>query len=308
MSHDINSIIQLLLQLNNNNTNSQNAYNDPFIDGIHRNFPDLLYNNARFVSVQSVMEYINHQMHNNYNVYNRNFANYWNARPQGGSGVAPAPPSTHSADAADLFSQLGNDITEGARMLNSLSNATTHTQTPVDSPVFNGNRWTYMDDEILLQGMGGAGINPATIPITPPRTTRRPETPPPVVRRGAGAREIFRHLIPDFLNFTEPALFMASARTYRVHPLNELNEINEGLTQDEINRVTHIEVHSDVIPERDGECPICFDDYSGNDLRVINNCNHAFHSECIERWFTGNRTCPICRANVGGTNATENPP
>lgn len=316
MFDDISGIVELLRHLNNRT--AQTTYNDPFIDGVHRNFPDLLYNNARFTSVQSVMEYINHQMNNNYNTYNRHFADYWNTRtpigapPQPEPAPAPAARSSHSIGATDIFTQIHNDILQGAIMLDSLSNATTRTQTPVDSPLLNGHRGTYMDDEVLLNGFGmgrgGSGLGPAAIPVTPPRPTRRLDAPPPIVRRGQGARGIFRNLIPDFLDFAEPTLFMASARTYRVHPLNELNQINEnnvGLTQDEINRVTHIEPYVENVTEREGECPICYDDYSGNDLRVINSCNHAFHSECIDRWFIGNRTCPMCRVNV---IAPPNPP
>jgi hypothetical protein len=317
MQNDISGIIELLRHINNRT--SQNIYNDlhriysmqdsipatpgwndPFIDGIHRNFPDVLYNNARFTSVQSLMEYINHQMNNNHNVYNRNFADYWNTRtPIGTSQPSDSPASAIPVSAIpaenNIFSQIHNDILDGARMLNSLSNATTRTQTPVDSPLLSGHRGTYMDDEILLYGFGSG---PTAVPVTPQRPARRmPEAPPPILRRGRGADEMFRNLIPDFLSMTEPTLFMATAHTYRVHPLNELNQTNEnnvGLTHAEINRVTHMDGTS----EREGDCPICYDGYSGNNLRVINNCNHAFHSECIERWFVGNRTCPMCRANV----------
>jgi hypothetical protein len=240
-------------------------------------------------------------MNNNYNTYNRHFADYWNTRtPIGGvqnASASPAAASSSSIGTNDIFSHIHNDVLNGARMLNTLSNATTHTHTPVDSPLISGHRGTYMDDEILLSGLnGGSGLGPAAIPVTPPRPARRTsELPPPILRRGRGAQEMFRNFIPDFFNMTEPTLFMATARTYRVHPLNELNQQNEnnmGLTQDEINSVTRVE------EREEGQCPICYDDYSGNDLRVINNCNHAFHSECIDRWFIGNRTCPMCRSNV----------
>src|SRR3990167_11499468 len=26
-------------------------------------------------------------------------------------------------------------------------------------------------------------------------------------------------------------------------------------------------------------------------------CNHTFHTECIDTWFINNTTCPICRAD-----------
>jgi hypothetical protein len=306
MQNDISGIVELLRQINNRTANS--VYNDPFIDGIHRNFPDLLYNNARFTSVQSVMEYINHQMNNNYNVFNRNFAEYWNTpAPAAAAEPAPAPTvaaaSSQSRTPGNIFNQLHGEMIDAARVLSNLSNATTRSATPADSPLLSAHRGTYMDDEILLNGLGTTAI-----PITPPRPPRQQPNPPPLnERRRVGAREIFRNLIPDFLNFPEPTFFMAGARTFHIHPLNELNQRNEnniGLTQDEINGATHIEERTE------GQCPICYDNYSGNDLRVINNCNHAFHSECINRWFMQNRTCPMCRANVLGmqTGAGPAPP
>jgi hypothetical protein len=290
MQNDISGIVELLRQINNRT--SYSPYNDGFIDGIHRNFPDLLYNNGRFTSVQSLMEYINHQMQNNYNTYNRNFNEYWASRPIEAApapGPAPAASASQSTGINDIFAQLHNDVLEGARILGSLSNATTRTATPVDFPARS-----YMDDEALLNG----------IPLTPPRPPIILGNPPPVRRRGMGARELFRNLIPDFMNFPEPTLFMASARTFRLHPLNELNEQHGpiGLTEDQINSLTHTEERAE------GQCPICYDGYSGNDLRVINVCNHAFHAECIEPWLRGNGTCPMCRANLLGIPPPPPPP
>ncbi len=317
MQNDLSGIVELLRQINNRT--SFPMYNDPFIDGIHRNFPDLLYNNSRFTSVQSVMEYINHQMHLNYNTYNRHFNDYWAARPPtqpienarsnlfeeraavppppppppSGVGAAPAAAAQQSLGASDIFAQIHNEMLEGARILGTLSNITTQTNTPADSPVLNGHRGTYMDDEIFLNGFG---VTPSALPVTPPRPLRSAPVNAPPRRRAVGARELFRNLIPDFINFPEPALFMATTRTYRVHPINGLREDEGpvGLTPAQINSFTHTEERGE------GQCPICYDDYSGNDLRVINVCNHAFHAECIEPWLQANNTCPMCRADVTG--------
>ena len=60
-----NEIGDLLRRIANGTPHA--LYNDPLIDGIHRNFPDLLYNNTRFTSIQSLMEYITHEMINSNN-------------------------------------------------------------------------------------------------------------------------------------------------------------------------------------------------------------------------------------------------
>ncbi|XP_038888539.1 RING-H2 finger protein ATL29-like [Benincasa hispida] len=47
------------------------------------------------------------------------------------------------------------------------------------------------------------------------------------------------------------------------------------------------------------ECAIClleFDDDSF--LRLLTNCYHVFHQECIDLWLESHKTCPVCRRNL----------
>ena len=41
-------------------------------------------------------------------------------------------------------------------------------------------------------------------------------------------------------------------------------------------------------------CSICFEDINENDKKTI-NCNHVYHEKCIEKWFSINHQCPLCR-------------
>ncbi|XP_026406743.1 E3 ubiquitin-protein ligase ATL4-like [Papaver somniferum] len=46
-------------------------------------------------------------------------------------------------------------------------------------------------------------------------------------------------------------------------------------------------------------CAVCLSKFERKDkLRLLPNCCHAFHSECIDTWLLSNRTCPLCRATV----------
>ncbi|KAK1286384.1 RING-H2 finger protein ATL74 [Acorus calamus] len=47
------------------------------------------------------------------------------------------------------------------------------------------------------------------------------------------------------------------------------------------------------------ECPICLGEFhEGEKLRVLPECNHGFHVECIDEWLAGRSSCPMCRHSV----------
>ncbi|KAF2836001.1 hypothetical protein M501DRAFT_911090, partial [Patellaria atrata CBS 101060] len=47
----------------------------------------------------------------------------------------------------------------------------------------------------------------------------------------------------------------------------------------------------------DDRCRVCLCDYeAGEEARLLVNCNHLFHRECIDQWLTtGRNSCPLCR-------------
>ena len=52
-------------------------------------------------------------------------------------------------------------------------------------------------------------------------------------------------------------------------------------------------------------CPICHGDFNENDMYILPECDHMFHTDCIISWFRqGNSTCPYCN-NPGETNPVE---
>ncbi|KAK9700005.1 hypothetical protein RND81_08G210500 [Saponaria officinalis] len=47
------------------------------------------------------------------------------------------------------------------------------------------------------------------------------------------------------------------------------------------------------------ECCIClgvFDD--GDKVKVLDECQHRFHSDCVDRWLLSQPTCPLCRVSL----------
>lgn len=67
-------------------------------------------------------------------------------------------------------------------------------------------------------------------------------------------------------------------------------------TEEEINRATTVYRST---RRQDDICAICQDDIEANqEFRRINHCNHYFHSDCIDTWFTSNVHCPTCRHDI----------
>ncbi|KAJ9175919.1 hypothetical protein P3X46_014419 [Hevea brasiliensis] len=49
----------------------------------------------------------------------------------------------------------------------------------------------------------------------------------------------------------------------------------------------------------EGECCIClgiFED--GDKVKVLPQCHHCFHSECVDKWLIDRSSCPLCRASL----------
>lgn len=41
---------------------------------------------------------------------------------------------------------------------------------------------------------------------------------------------------------------------------------------------------------------ICLEQINAADSIHVLHCNHAFHDQCLERWFLGSHlTCPLCQ-------------
>ncbi|KAG4960394.1 hypothetical protein AAZX31_13G215400 [Glycine max] len=47
------------------------------------------------------------------------------------------------------------------------------------------------------------------------------------------------------------------------------------------------------------ECSVCLGTIVEDTIsRVLPNCKHIFHVDCVDKWFNSNTTCPICRTVV----------
>ncbi|XP_047318644.1 RING-H2 finger protein ATL40-like [Impatiens glandulifera] len=47
------------------------------------------------------------------------------------------------------------------------------------------------------------------------------------------------------------------------------------------------------------ECSVCLSLLEQNEMvRKLPNCNHTFHSQCIDMWLGSHSTCPVCRTEA----------
>ncbi|XP_062105894.1 E3 ubiquitin-protein ligase ATL41-like [Humulus lupulus] len=55
----------------------------------------------------------------------------------------------------------------------------------------------------------------------------------------------------------------------------------------------------DLDQDRSNECAVCLSNLEeGERARLLPNCNHTFHAECIDKWLSSQSTCPICRTEA----------
>ncbi|OWM78691.1 hypothetical protein CDL15_Pgr002862 [Punica granatum] len=54
------------------------------------------------------------------------------------------------------------------------------------------------------------------------------------------------------------------------------------------------------------ECAVCLSVLEDEEVvRLLPNCKHTFHIECINKWFATHSTCPICRAEAKPADQPE---
>jgi hypothetical protein len=51
--------------------------------------------------------------------------------------------------------------------------------------------------------------------------------------------------------------------------------------------------------ENKKECCICLSIFQDNEMvRVLLECKHVYHSECLDMWISVHPSCPLCRASI----------
>lgn len=63
-----------------------------------------------------------------------------------------------------------------------------------------------------------------------------------------------------------------------------------------------LESYTEEANDDDLRCPICLGEYDSTDtsksLRKLSNCDHIFHTGCLETWLRTKSSCPLCKKSV----------
>jgi len=70
-------------------------------------------------------------------------------------------------------------------------------------------------------------------------------------------------------------------------------------TQTQIETATRRAMYCDIVSPINMSCPISLEIFNDSDtVSVIRFCGHIFHTEHLNRWFTSNCRCPVCRYDI----------
>lgn len=60
-----------------------------------------------------------------------------------------------------------------------------------------------------------------------------------------------------------------------------------------------ITLHRGSANQSQAECCICLGIFQdGEKVKVLPDCHHRYHSECVDKWLRTQSSCPLCRASL----------
>lgn len=72
-----------------------------------------------------------------------------------------------------------------------------------------------------------------------------------------------------------------------------------GLDADSLKALPWTVLRPDDFAGSAEHCAVCLSEFSpGQQARLLPNCRHSFHVECIDGWLIAHTTCPLCRTQA----------
>ncbi|KAG6658773.1 RING-H2 finger protein ATL16-like [Carya illinoinensis] len=78
---------------------------------------------------------------------------------------------------------------------------------------------------------------------------------------------------------------------------------NHGLDESVISEIPRCQFRGEGKARSSVCCVVCLNEFQEEDMqRVLPQCSHAFHLDCIDIWLQNNANCPLCRLSISGTS------
>jgi len=234
--------------------------NSVVLNEIHQIFPAFLYDQNQFQNVHDVFNYVNSQMNVHYNVFNAQQTLY--RRRVNGNRV-----NINRVQQNNQFRRNSNDNI----WTNTPANRSQRNQPPRRGAAAWHNNGNVQRRANQTNQMPSMQQNQRSASTTPSASPLRVHT--------------------DFL-----ANLIAAAIIDPTHNANFNDPVPVVPTNDQLDAGT---VSITAIMNLEGACAVCQDSMSsGQTVRRINRCGHAFHTTCIDTWFQRNVHCPVCRHDI----------
>lgn len=91
-----------------------------------------------------------------------------------------------------------------------------------------------------------------------------------------------------------------------------LVQINKGLDEETIQKLPvflfgETICKLDSVKESD-ECPICLGLFGDDEMvKLLPDCEHVYHVQCIDEWLIAHSNCPLCRASLHLNSSITSP-
>jgi hypothetical protein len=80
-----------------------------------------------------------------------------------------------------------------------------------------------------------------------------------------------------------------------------LHPVSRGASNEQIDQLPTRNYVEGSMPSEQAKCGICLAEYeNGDQLRSL-ACLHSFHKDCVDKWLTINKICPVCRAEINNS-------
>ncbi|KAL8159723.1 hypothetical protein V2J09_001260 [Rumex salicifolius] len=99
----------------------------------------------------------------------------------------------------------------------------------------------------------------------------------------------------------------AARRSFRISSRSDLGTLERGVHRIDVPVLANFPAKqfsdNDLSSNENAQCAVCLAEYRKEDIvRILPQCSHYFHMNCIDKWLLQNSTCPVCRVSLRNTN------